>query len=75
MSVQSNYEKPSIQRDGVKPRGILVIPTVVAVWPNVGIAANAILFANAYSTVNAIVAANANGAVNANIGANWNYTK
>jgi hypothetical protein len=75
LSVKSNYEKPSIQRDGIKPRGVLVIPTVVAVFPNVGVAANAILFANVYSTTNALVVANANGAVNANIGANWNYNK
>ncbi len=52
MSVKANYEKPSIQRDGVKPRGVLVVPTVVALVPNVGVAANAILVANAYSTTN-----------------------
>ena len=23
MSVKSNYDKPSIQRDGIKPRGVL----------------------------------------------------
>ncbi len=75
MSVKSNYEKPSIQRDGIKPRGVLVIPTVVAVFPNVGVAANAILFANVYSTTNTLVFAKDNGTVNSNIGANWNYNK
>lgn len=75
MPVKTNYEKPSIQRDGIETRGVLVIPTVVAVFPNVGVAANAILFANLYSTTNVLVVANANGAVNANIGANWNYNK
>ena len=75
MSVKANYEKPSIQRDGVKPRGVLVVPTVVALVPNVGVAANAILVLNAYSNANVLLVANVNSAANYNIGANWSYHK
>ena len=52
MSVKANYEKPSIQRDGVKPRGVLVVPTVVAIAPNV------LLVANVNSAANYNIGAN-----------------